>query len=437
VVAFALKIMAIEYSDPTKFVLDGVRFSFQGKTYKGQGFMEWNPATGFRIDALLDKTFAPLDAFKTLGQIIVNTKEDIFSIRLAIRGHGRGIARAFPLAQQGSLFSDNHLCLSKLQRVLFFLSRLPKEFQSPSQFWSGSALYFTANKLEFPDPLNTKTELNGRLIFAKGSTGLSVDEDGNWCLSGRQISDDKFELRWSLNKNRWRRNDAWRFGEAARRALSIISAQVVWIAKQELSRDGQRIEELRKRSDPKELSYYFWPLLGDDMGGVERWKFNKTAFLKLTEFFLRGSPNAETCWKIFSQMADASRQKTGQGQELLLATILEAVFRTINNRPFKVGDYYPEKKRRADMEQFRTNFFSDKWVRACDRALELHSKLRHRNAHPDWLTSPDGTLSKKQLKESYADSVFLSRFYGYMILGMAGFKDLEPRFPNVRFSDEA
>jgi hypothetical protein len=431
--------MAIEYNNSVKFVLEVVRFSHQGKTYKGQGFMEWSPATGFRIDALMDKTFAPVDAFKTLGQIIVNTKDDTFSIWLAIRGRGRGIARAFPLAQHKSLLPDNHLCLSKLQRVLFF-SRLPKEFQSPSQFWSGSALYFTANKLEFPDPLNTKTELSGRLIFTNNSTGLSVDEDDNWCLSGQQISEDKFELNWALNKSRWQRNDAWRFGEAARRALSIISAQVVWIGRQELSRDGQRVEELRKRSDPKELSYYFWPLLGHDMGLVESWKFNKNAFLKLAEFFLRGNPNAETCWKIFCQMADASRQKTTQGQELLLATILEAALRTLYNLPFqerKSGSTtLPPFNRKSLLEQFRTDFLSDKWIKACDKALELHTKLRHRNAHPDWLTSPDGTLSKEQLKESYAASVFLSRFYGYMILGMAGFKDLEPRFPIVRFSDK-
>lgn len=431
--------MAIEYNDPAKFVLEGVRFSHQGKIYKGQGFMEWNPATGFRIDALMNDTFAPVDAFKTLGQIIVNTKEDVFPIWLNIRGRGRGIARAFPLAQHKTLFPDNHLSLSKLQRVLFF-SRLPKELYPTSQFWSGSALYLTADKFEFPDPLNTKTELNGRLIYAINSTGLSVDEDDNWCLTGQQISDDKFELIWALNKKRWARNDAWRFGEAARRALSIISAQVVWIAKQELSRGGQRIEELRKRADPQKLSYYFRPLLGEDGGVVESWKFNKTAFLKLTDFFLRGSPNAETCWNIFCQMADASRQKTTQGQELLLATILEAALRTIYNLPFqerKSGlPNPPPYNRKTLMEQFRADFLSNKWTKACDKALELHTKLRHRNAHPDWLTSADGTLSKEQLKESYAASIFLSRFYGYMILGMAGFKDLEPRFPIVRFSDK-
>jgi hypothetical protein len=218
--------------------------------------------------------------------------------------------------------------------------------------------------------------------------------------------------------------------------LSIISAQTVWIASQTLSRDGQAIEAFRRRAEAKCLRYYFQPLLNKDLGVVEDWHFNKVAFLKLTEFFLRGGLHAETCWKVFCQMADASRQKTAQGQELLLATILEAIFRTIYNRPFKAGDYYPEKMRKADMEQFRTDFFSVKWIKYCDKALELHRELRHRNAHPDWLTSVDGGLSKSELKKSYESLIFMSRFYGYMILGMAGIKDLEPRFPNVRFGED-
>jgi hypothetical protein len=44
---------------------------------------------------------------------------------------------------------------------------------------------------------------------------------------------------------------------------------------------------------------------------------------------------------------------------------------------------------------------------------------------------------KKQLKKSSLGLIFLSRFYGYMILAMAGVKDLQPLFPVVRFSDEA
>jgi hypothetical protein len=424
----------IDYDKSAKFVLDGVRFSYRGEIYKGQGFLEWDPAKGFHIDALLDKSFAPVDAFKTLGQIIVNTKEDTFKIWLNVRGQGRAfVPVAFPLGQKKSFQPDNHLSM-KLQRIVFF-SRWPHVNETPSRFWSGSADFLTKSKMEFPDHLKSETTLGGQPFEGSNSTGLFLDDDDNWCLTGRSISDDNFELSWALNKNRWRRNDAWRFGEAARRSLSIISAQTVWIARQTLSRDGQQIEDLRRRADAEKLSYYLWPLQGNDRGSVENWKFTKEAFLKLVDFFLRGGLHAETCWNIFCQMADASRQKNTQAKELLLATILEAIFRTIYNRPFQEGKSDPPRSKKLEMERFRKEFFSDKWTNHCSKALELHSKLRHRNAHPDWLTSQNGTLSKPELKKSYERQIFLSRFYGYMILGMAGFKDLEPLFPMIKFGD--
>jgi hypothetical protein len=422
----------MEYDDPAKYVLDVVRFSYRGENYRGQGFLAWDPKTGFQLDALLDKNFVPVDSFKTLGQIIVNTKDDTFTLWLDVRGHGKAIARAFPLSQRRSLAPDNHLSMN-LERVMF-LYRWPHGPDTPSPFWSGSALYLTAKKLEFPDPLNTKSTLGGQFFEACISSGLFVEDDENWRLSGHSTSDDKFELNWALNKNRWCRNDAWRFGEAARRALSIVSAQMVWIAKQNLSRDLQRVEEMRQQDDARKLNYNFWPLLGEDMGPREDTKFTKSVFLKLTHFFLRGGLQAETCWNIYCQMADASRQKTTQAKELLLATILEAIFRTLYNHPFQDGKPGPPLRKKDEMERFRKEFFSDKWPNACKIALDLHGKLRHRNAHPDWLTSPSGALSKPELLKSYERQIFLSRFYGYMILGMAGFKDLEPQFPVVRFS---
>ena len=425
----------MDYNNPAKFVLDGVRFYYRGESFKGQGFLTWDPKTGFHIDALLDKNFGIKDSLKPVSPIIINTKKDTFPIFLNIRNVGRAIApRAFPVNQKHSFLPDNHLSM-KLERVIF-VSKRPRFNQTPSKYWSGSAEFLTTKKLEFPDHLNTHTTLGGQPFSANNSSGLYHNDEESICLSGYSPSDDKFELSWALNKNRWSRKDALRFGEAARKALSIISAQTVWIAKQKNLRDGSEIEDLHRPAEAKSVNYFFQPLLNEDMGVIECWHFNKIAFLELTGFFLKGGIHAETSWRIFHQMVDASRQKTAQGQELLLATILEAIFRTIYNRPFEEGKSDPPKSKRLEMERFRTEFFSDKWTDHCNKALELHGKLRHRNAHPDWLTSDDGGMSKGELIKSYTSLIFLSRFYGYMILGMAGFKDLEPLFPVVNFSED-
>jgi hypothetical protein len=423
----------IEYAKPYKFVLDNLWFSYQNEIYKGHGFMEWNPTDGFQIDATLDKIFAPVNSFKTLGQSIINDKNDAFTIWLKIRGLGSAIApRAFPLAQKRSFIPDNHLSL-KLKRVIFCF-QWPKEVKGETEMWSGSAVFLAKTEIEFPDSLKLETTLGGRLIESQLNAGLIQEDASDFSLTGRHLPDKSFELSWSLSKSRWSKNDAWNFGEAARRALSVIFAQTVWIANLKVTRANREIFDFRQKREAEPLSYNFQPLI--DIGPKQR-DSNKRMFLKLVVFFRKGGQRAEVCWNIFRQMADASRQETWQGRELLLSTILEAIFRTINNRPFIAGkDFYGEKDRKRDMDQFQRAFLTDKWSTACDKALEIHRRLQHRNAHPDWLTTSNGVMSKKELKQSTKDLIFLSRFYGYMILGLAGFKDLEPLFPIVRFSDE-
>lgn len=399
--------------------------------------MEWNPTDGFHFDALLDKDFAPVDSFKTLGQTIINDRSDAFTIWLKVRGVGVAIApNVFPLAQKKSFIPDNHLSIDQ-NRVIFFFP-WPKECDRNAESWSGSAVLLTKGKIEFSDWLKQETSLGGKLIESQSWTGLTHEAVNDFSVSGRHLTDNSFELNWSLPKSSWTKSDAWNFGEAARRALSIIFAQTIWIANLKITRGNCEIFDFRKKREVESLSYNFRPLIDIDSSGLKQRDFNKSAFLKLIAFFRKGGNHAEVCWNIFRQMADASRQDTTQGHELLLSTILEAALRTIDGKPFKMGDYSWD--RNGSMTSFQQKYlsgkFDDKWKQTCEKILEVRGRLRDRNAHPDWLTTPNGVLSKEELKESTKNLIFLSRFYGYMILALAGFKDLEPLFPIVRFSDE-
>jgi len=397
--------------------------------------MEWNPTDGFHIDALLDKTFAPIDSFKTLGQTIIKDKSDTFTIWLKIRGLGLAIAPSvFPLAQQKSLIPDNHLSID--QSRVIFLFQWPKDCAWNAESWSGSAVFLTKNKIEFSDWLKQETSLGGQLIQSQTWAGLTHKDVNDFSVSGRYLTDNSFELNWSLSKSSWTKTEAWNFGESARRALSIIFAQTIWITKLKITRANREFFDFRKKQEVEALHYNFHPLIDIDSGGPKQREFNKNTFLKLVAFFTKGGHHADVCWKIFHQMADASRQETIQGRELLLSTILEAALRTIDGKPFKLGDY--SWKRKTSLATFQQKYLSAKfnWETTCEEVLKIYARLRHRNAHPDWLTTPDGVLSKDELKKSTKNLIILSRFYGYMILAMAGFKDLEPLFPIVRFHDE-
>ncbi|MEA5510200.1 hypothetical protein VB715_10545 [Crocosphaera sp. UHCC 0190] len=85
------------------------------------------------------------------------------------------------------------------------------------------------------------------------------------------------------------------------------------------------------------------------------------------------------------------------------------------------------------LKRFRDNYLSRDWKSFCKqdgKIIKIYRDLRHRNAHPDWLFTQGGYLSKEQMEKSLDDMIFLSRFYGYMILAIAGVKELKPEFPS-------
>jgi hypothetical protein len=45
------------------------------------------------------------------------------------------------------------------------------------------------------------------------------------------------------------------------------------------------------------------------------------------------------------------------------------------------------------------------------------------------LSTKGGAYSKDELEQTTNNMIFLSRFYGYMIMGLATFKAKEPAFP--------
>jgi len=396
--------------------------------------MEWNPTTGFEIDAFLDKTFAPVDGFGTVGQTILNDRSDTFVIRLGLRNYGSAIVpNVPPLAQKKSIIPDNHLSLT-VKHVVFF-QRLPQQFATDTDSWSGSAMFQIKAELRFPDTLTQETSLAGQHLETATHSGLSYAEDNGLSITGRNLTENAYELNWSLPKSHWTKTEAAAFAEAARKALSIIFAQTIWAAKWNVTRGALQIYSVRKRKNIERLSHEFRPLIDLDFDGPKQRAFNKSAFIDLLKFFIKADSHADIAWRIFYQIADAARREDWHSRALALSITLEGALRTLDNHPFKDGD--ATWRRKESMLEFQKRYFTEKWTPACETALKTHTRLRHKNAHPDWLATPNGALSKDEMKKTIKDLTFLSRFYGYMILGLAGVKGCEPLFPVVTFNDGA
>jgi hypothetical protein len=193
-----------------------------------------------------------------------------------------------------------------------------------------------------------------------------------------------------------------------------------WLLQREVSRSSKKCTEQRQKVKLDSLGP-FSPF-GEN-------RLNKQDFIDLTEFFARNCSNTEICRRIFWQMVEASRQQSWQASELLLSTILEAALRSIDERPFK-----PKKDNSWNVGKGLENFFnqyllSEEWSDIRKQVMKAHTYLRDRNAHPDWLFSQGGSLSEAEQVQSLDNMILLSRFYGYMILALAGFNNLEPIFP--------
>ena len=159
--------------------------------------------------------------------------------------------------------------------------------------------------------------------------------------------------------------------------------------------------------------------------------FDKQAFIHLTDFFVRDSSKADICRRIFWQLVEAYNQQSRQAQELLLSTILEASLRSIDRCPSISRN---KQHKSWDVSHGLNKFFntylkSNEWESINKKVIKEHCYLRDRNAHPDWLFSQFGSLSEEEQSKSLDSMIFLSRFYGYMILALAGFEDLRPDFP--------
>jgi hypothetical protein len=419
----------IDHVRPAEYVLDRVGFTHSANEYSGRGLLTWDPEKGIHIQAFLDQSVPQGSPFAPVGVVEVEDTTDARRIRMAGRSFGHAIApNVFPHDLQGCLH-EGRLSI-RPERVIFF-QRFPAlaARREVPEAWSGSAVLVTKRDLEFPDNLKTETTLNGQTVECRNRGGLCFEEGDGFSVWGRKTSEDLFTLSWALPKTASSKMDAWRWAEAARRALSILFAQTLWPIRVAVTRGVTEITELRPRRQVHTLNHFHRPLT--DFGPPDQWKFNRTTFVHLTRFFASSNPHAEICWAIFLRLAEASRQETWQSRELLAATTLEAALRTLDNHAFKPGDN--SWKIKQSVESFRRTYLDASWGKACQKALQVRDRLRHRNAHPDWITHPGGSFSKPEMRQSVDDLTFLSRFYGYMILALARLKSFQPKFPAVRF----
>jgi hypothetical protein len=409
--------MPSNYYNKTKYIVDSFFFQFRDRHYYGKGTLKWEPKKGFHLEGFLESHGAPVPTKYGIGQVGIVPQSDFRCIRIRLRYNGIAIASQVPITQLHDLFTAKYLNIKFGQ--IAFINRGMRSFDGRD--WLGSGLYKMGKRVILPDKIEREEKINDELIkqgFSLG--GLSYKENDNQKILGYPDEVQNFVLNCQLDKSKWTKQQSWIWPNAACQALSILSGEEIQLLQKEFFRGTQRITEFRKQIPVKSLgvlSFYNYDLIPAPI------------LLRLTEFLVRESEKARICNNLFNQVLEASQQKTLQATELLLSTALEAVLRSIDHAPFLKETKRSKWSIDSSLKSFCVNYLSTDWDKTITVVLSVYRRLRHRNAHPDWLIETGGALSDIEKEKSLDDMIFLSKFYGYMILALAGIENLKPMFP--------
>lgn len=405
-----------DFFQEQEIILENVRFEYLEGRYSGKGQLTWNPEKGFHLLSFVERK-GPPKPLKAFGGYRLIRQIDRRTIRLSPRGkRGWAIAPKVNLTERLDVSFEERLSVN-LSSVIFSFP-----IEQAKESYIGSSLYYGIdNRIILPDTVKEEIGLQDFQSKSFSADGISLDEPEYQFVRGIKIKDDYLKLNWILGKSHWSRAQAWNWPLSARDALSILTGRTMSLVCREVERGTYILSEMRRQIKVTNLGFLA-PL-------PEAHPLNKERFARLVEFFTLNSPEADICRKMYYQMAEASRQKSWQATELLLATILEAALRTLQEKPYQEGK---RSGRGLDIKQglkrFRDEYLTNKWNSWCDRANEVQKRLRNRNAHPDWLYTEGDVPSDEKRLEALEDMVFLSRFYGYMILALSGEKELKPEF---------
>jgi hypothetical protein len=380
---------------------------------KGAGVLRWDPASGFAIDVFVKQrvTHVPI------------AKVDIPSLAIPVVSTARVDLGpdAWVLTPARDLNQDADFIGGSVVRlrsgVALFRRRYRENLGGARRH--GDATLRVLPGTILPDLVAEEVTIAGKRV-RQGARRAGLDlelEDGSF--QAEFLEPDVVRAWWSLDTGLWAKGSDWRLGESVGYALGLLLGQRIRLLRRRAVRGRTEYEEVRRVTEVAEN-------LGFQALFDRPPHFDKEHFVALLRMFGRNGREASIARCVFDQLADAAQQSTWQARELLTATVLEAVMRNVFRKPFVPGERWDFSE---PLKGYCRERLGGAWVPTADRAHDTWRRLRHRNAHPDWSLERGGPAGREQVDGAVDDLIFLSRFYGYLILSLSGIRDLEPRFP--------
>ncbi|MGI8905691.1 MAG: hypothetical protein ACR2IE_04285 [Candidatus Sumerlaeaceae bacterium] len=395
-------------------IIAGLQFCFKGKQYKGRGALKWNPKKGFRVEGPLSGPDVKRIEFRHIGAI---PRDERPSIRMLMTD---GSKVWLPYSQLGSVLLIHAKYLDSACSTAVRIVQEPQPVSSSNEYWFGDAVYQGTDHFGLFDANDHKAEFYARREKRDiPKTRFYEGEDGTW-IQVDERGDHSIQVHWKLNKASFTRAASWHFAHRLQLVLKLLHGQTVGMLERSTLRGQRRISQYFKHRPIKSLHDYLL-FFEKPYGGV-----NKHGVVNLVRRFLED----EVLWivanRCISRVASALEQELA-GQELLVSATLEGILRTLTT-----AGRLPRRRRwqlEHSLEAFTATYLNPQWEPIALIASKSFHRLRNNMAHPDWARETEAGYSDALLNRSLTDQRFLCRFYGYMLLALAGVKNLEPKFP--------
>lgn len=399
---------------PFTNVLKRIQVETFGCLYRGNGVLTWVPGEGFSIFGSMRLIRGARPSEWELGRPTFPTGK-LNSLRLEA-GNGDKAIAFVDSPRFDSLLSGNELHIEL--NALHFLSRSDGRQADVA----GRLLFQGEYPIGLPDMINTLTKVNGKQLKADWHRGLSYERDGVGFYIDH-VDKNIYAIDWwcsdacpaGLSPRRWSIGlvHAWQFLIGQGIAPIVI----------DLDERNRHVRLISKREEVVHLHAFSLRKQHGSFSGED--------LVKLATLFGQDSVHATIAKELLFRSFDAADARTWHTRMFLIGAGLEGALRTEFGTPFvpKGSGPVPHFPVCERLREFISKHFSDRWDSVFDHVAGAWDRTRHRAAHPDWIQAGVDDASSLPQKEFFNDLVTLSWFYGYMILAMAGYDDLEPSFP--------
>ena len=399
------------YPPAESSLIESVSFEHEGRAYRGEkGYLTWEPDRGFHIEARMSLVRG--EPFSVIRPPAGPREGTRLTVTMELPDGQRAIGRDVPLVWDYALHSSNRLVIDS--DTLEFQAHSDRPGQTAE--WKGAALYTFPTGVPLPHLIERVTTFP--LSKVRGTdyeTGIDAQSsDGEASFVAHRAESDRLKVHWVLPGSTWAADQAWLWPEALGLALRLVYGYTAPLLWREMKGQSDVRTETCRRSLPRWL--WFLPCqypLEDHVRLLQ----------KASSYLARRDGNAATCWNIIGQMTESAKQQTYPATELLLAIVMEAMFRHVLNKPFRCQRKGNSINIQDRMPEFMREHLTSDWERVCDHAVVVQARLRQRNAHPDWMNSDPSVKPWTLPDVRIADLGFLAEFYRGVVFALAGLKE--------------